>query len=498
MSRLALLLGLLALALALAGPASASKLSVSLEPGGTRADADRLAASLGGRVVDAIPQLRAYLIEMPARVRAHAALRELAADPLVRSARPNARDELDWDIDDTYRHLLPHLSELGAFEAWDTTRGDPEVVIGIVDSGVLLDHPDLAGRVVPGRDVADGDDDPTDTVGHGTLVAGIAGAAANNATGVAGICPACTLLVVKALRDNQTSLTKFESAQGIVWAVDHGADVLNLSFGGETDDPVQAAAVEYAIARGVVVVASAGNRSAEAPQFPAAYDGVVAVAATDDPYRLWEGSSFGPWVDLAAPGVRIFSTLHDGTYTYGTGTSFAAPMVAAAAGLALAAAPGAPAAQVVDALVTGTVPLVNTPIRKLNLPRTLRRALGGPIEPDPPPPLLFDPFAVSPGAWFLDDWRPPAAGEPFAAGARVRRDDTDEFVEAGQVTCRARVGRRTLRVVEASFTGGFAICVWHIPAKGTARKQVKGTVIAEALGGKVEQTFSMNVRRYPG
>jgi hypothetical protein len=311
------------------------------------------------------------------------------------------------------------------------------------------------------------------------------------------VCPSCTLLAVKVVKDNQTSLTKFDSAQGIVWAVDNGADVVNLSFGGDTDDPVQAEAVAYALSRGVIVVAAAGNDSTDAPHYPAAYDGVVAVAATEDPYRLWDGSTFGPWVDIAAPGVRILSTLHDGTYTQGTGTSFATPMVAAAAGFALAAAPGASAAQIVDALVTGTVPLAGTPIRKLNLPRTLRRALGGPIEPDPPPPLLVDPFAISPGAWFLDDWRPSAAGKPFAAGARVRRDDTDEYAETGNLSCTARVGKKKLRVIQASFTGGFAICVWHIPANGTARKQVKGTLTIEAFGGTIKQTFSATVRRYP-
>jgi hypothetical protein len=489
------LVGLLVLTLAWAAPASAAELSVSLEPGTTGADADRIAAGLGGRVVDAIPQLRAYLIDVPPRTWGRAGLRSLAGDPRVRSAQANARDQLVWDIDDTYRHLLPRLDEIDAYEAWDVTRGDPGVVIAIVDSGVLLDHPDLAGRVVAGADVADGDDDPTDTIGHGTLVAGIAGAAANNATGIAGVCPECTILAVKAAKDNETTLTKFDSAQGIVWAVDHGADVVNLSFGSSTDDPVQADAVSYALAAGVVVVAAAGNRGDDTFQYPAANDGVIAVAATEDPYRLWPSSSRGAWVDIAAPGSRLLSTSIDGTYTVGTGTSFAAPIVAAAAGLALAAAPGASAAQVTDALFTGTLPLAETPIRRANLPRTLRRALGGPLEPDPPPPLVFRPFAVSPGAWFLDDWRPPTSGKQFAAGARVMRDDSDEVVESGNLTCRARIGKRVLRIVQAWFADGFATCVWHVPAAGTARKQVNGVVVVQALGGTVEQRFSMTVRR---
>ena len=160
-----------------AAPASAAELSLSLEPSATRLDADRIARGLGGRVVDAIPQLHAYLVEVPDGFRAGPALRRLGADPRVRSARPDAQNRLSWDIDDTYADRMPHLAEIGVSEAWDVTRGDPGVTIAIVDSGVQLDHPDLVGRVVAGADVANEDDDPTDTIGHGTFVAGIAGAA---------------------------------------------------------------------------------------------------------------------------------------------------------------------------------------------------------------------------------------------------------------------------------------------------------------------------------
>jgi thermitase len=494
-ARLRLLLGALALALAFAPPAAAAELSISLEPGGTRADAERIAARLGGHVVDAIPQIRAYLVELPTRPQPRAFARALALEPLMRSAAPNASDELDFEVDDIYRHLQTYLTDIDAEGGWDVTLGDPGVVIAVVDTGVLLDHPDLVGKVVPGADVAEEDDDPTDTLGHGTLVAGIAAAIANNGAGIAGVCPNCTILAVKAAKDGANTLTKFDSAEGIVWAADHGADVINLSFGSPTDEQVQADAVAYALNRGAIVVAAAGNRGTDVPQYPAASPGVIAVAGTNDPYRLWASSSFGPWVDVAAPAYRLISTFADGGYITGTGTSFAAPIVAAAAGLALTVAPGAPPAQVTDWIMTGSLPLVDTAIRRLNLPRMLRRALGGPVEPDPPPPLVFRPFAVSPGAWFVDDYRMPTAGKLFAVGAHVVRDDTDGDVESGLVSCKARIGTRQLQVREVTFVEGIARCVFKVPPR-TGKKTVTGTLIVEALGGRVEQSFQSLVRRF--
>jgi subtilisin family serine protease len=486
---LRLVCAVLLTALAWVGSASAARVSVTLEEGAAPAVAGRLAADLGGRVVDAIPQLDAYLLDVPE------ARRALADETAVRSWQPARDNVLDWEFDDTYRHLLTHLTEIGAPEAWDVTRGDPDVVIAIVDTGVQLDHPDLVGRVVPGADVAEGDDDPSDTIGHGTLVAGLAGAAANNGIGIAGVCPSCMLLAVKAAKDGATSLSKFDSAQGIVWAADHGADVISLSFGSPFADEVEAQAVAYAQSKGALVVAAAGNRANDELHFPAAYEGVVAVAATEDPYRLWARSTFGSWVDVAAPGYRLLST-YASQYIVVTGTSFAAPIAAAAAGLALSAAPGLSAAAAADAVITGSLPLVDTTIRRVHLPRALRRALGGPIEPDPPPPLAFIPFSLSPNAFFVDDWGAPTAGRSFAAGARVFRIDSDVLVEQAAVTCSARVGRTRLPLQSATFQEGTAICVWRVPMR-FARKTLRGRLVVDALGSRVLERFEARIRSKP-
>ena len=321
-----LLVAFCALALAgLPGPARATELVVSLEPGATRGDATRLAAAAGGRVVDAIPELGAYLVAVPGRAVA------LRGSALVRSVERNGRLGLAGVADDPFLSLQWSLARIGAEQAWAGGTGDAAVVIAIVDTGIDYTHPDLAGKVILGPDLANGDDDPIDPHGHGTAVAGIAAARAGDGLGIAGVCPGCTLMAVKVVRDGGTEATKFDSAQGIVWAADHGADVINLSLSGPTDSPLQRDAVAYAAGKGVVLVAAAGNDGNDALQYPAAYEDVLAVAASTDRDRLASFSSRGEWVDLAAPGTSILSAAA-GAYARVWGTSFAAPIVAGAAG----------------------------------------------------------------------------------------------------------------------------------------------------------------------
>jgi thermitase len=500
--RLLLVLAAAAVALAVTSQARGAELSVSLEPGGTVADADRVAAALGGRVVDAIPQLRAYLIETPAGSSARVALNALADIPSVRSAQLNRFDEVARTVRDPFRSLQWHLDQLHADEAWDTSFGSEEVLIAIVDTGIDYGHVDLDRKVVLGRDVGDEDDDPRDENGHGTQVAGLAAAVTDNEQGIAGVCPLCLLLAVKANKGGGGQITKFDSAEGIVYAADHGADVINISSGSSTPDPVQQDAVAYALDKGIVMIAAAGNEASDVIQYPAAHEGVVAVAASTDKSRLWVGTSFGPWVDVAAPGFNLLTT-SGSAYARVTGTSFAAPLVSGAAGLALtaAAAGRAPAgtadltpAEIADALVTGTLPLVDTTLRRIDLPRVLRRALGGPIEPDPPLDLDIRPFALSPNAWFVAGYPRATAGERFAAGGRVRRTDTDELLKSGTISCAARVGTTLLRVVQATFAKAIARCVWQIPASAGG-KTLRGSLTVRFADGTETRSFSVRVKK---
>ena len=401
---------------------------VSLAPGATRGDATLIAAAAGGRVVDAIPELGAYLIETPARAAA------LRAGPLVRSVERNGLLELAGVDDDPFLALQWSLGRIGAAEAWAGGTGDPAVVIAVIDTGIDYAHPDLAGKVILGPDVANGDADPIDPHGHGTAVAGIAAARAGNGLGIAGVCPDCTLMAIKVVRDGSTEATKFDTAQGIVWAADNGADVINLSLSGPADSPLQRDAVAYAAARGVVLVAAAGNDGDAKLQYPAAYEDVIAVAASTDRDRLASFSTRGDWVDLAAPGTRLLATAA-GAYARVSGTSFSAPIVAGAAGLLLSRLPGLGPEAAREALVTGTRPLADEGLRRIDLPYALRRMLDpdAPLEPDPPLTLTIARFAVSPASWFVAGFDPPRAGRGLRrrGPGRPGRHGGDRRIGAG-------------------------------------------------------------------
>ncbi len=229
------------------------------------------------------------------------------------------------------------LSRVGAPAAWDITRGDPGVRVAVIDTGIDLTHPDLAANLDTANDWDFVDNDATaqDEQGHGTHVAGIVGAVADNGIGVSGLASGCTILPVRVLDDDGYGTTT-DVASGIRWAVDHGADVINLSLGSEKSSQLEREACEYAAAAGCTVVAAAGNTPGYSVMFPARYPSVLAVSATMSNDRAYAGN-FGPQVDLAAPGAGILSTaLRTGfgsDYEQQYGTSMATPLVAASAAL---------------------------------------------------------------------------------------------------------------------------------------------------------------------
>ena len=229
-------------------------------------------------------------------------------------------------------------AELG----WDIETGRQEIRIAIIGTGVEMVHPDLIPNLGPGWDVWDQDNDPSPPTGasHETLVAGVAAAATNNGIGVAGACWNCTIVPVR------IGYTSAHVAEAIVWASDPNggaARVINMSFGnydptkyGPNDpDLLVSTAVDQAYALGTVMVATAGNNSISTKRYPAAYDKVIATAATDFNDNRTGFSNFGSWVTVAAPGAGILSTTLNGQYAAASGTSFAAPYVAGLAGLLL-------------------------------------------------------------------------------------------------------------------------------------------------------------------
>lgn len=220
--------------------------------------------------------------------------------------------------------------------------------VAVLDTGVSPVHPELAGRVLPGIDLVDRDADADDENGHGTAVAAMIAADGANGVGIAGACWRCRILPVRVLTSGGAAPWE-RIAAGIVWAVDHGARVINVSIAGTGESAELRDAVAYASARDVLVVASAGNTGDARPQYPAALDGVVGVAAADAGGRLYDWSSRGAWVDLAVPGCSPLPMVF-GTYAWACGTSFAAPLAAGVAALARGADPSASATAIADRL----------------------------------------------------------------------------------------------------------------------------------------------------
>ncbi len=223
------------------------------------------------------------------------------------------------------------IPKIMAPEAWKLTAGKPSIVIAVLDTGIDKKQKDLVGKVTAEVNFTNS---PTtdDIYGHGTHVAGIIAAWAGTGTGVDGLAPDCRLMNVK-VADDQGRFDSSVAAKGINWAVDHGANVINMSLVSTEPSLTLERAIDYAWSKGVVIVAAAGNLVGDKIVYPAYYSNCIAVAATDSNDCVASWSSQGSWVDVAAPGVDIYSTLPENEYGYKSGTSMAAAYVSGLAGL---------------------------------------------------------------------------------------------------------------------------------------------------------------------
>lgn len=228
-------------------------------------------------------------------------------------------------------------------QAWDISTGSASVIIGVIDTGIDGVHPDLSGRLVTGYDfIAHRTYPPNvnyDQRGHGSHVAGIIGAAGNNGVGVTGVNWDCRMMPLKIFGASGGTGTAL-IAEAIAYATDHQAEVMNLSLGGKGYAQVVADAVNYALANHVTVIASMGNDGCTSINYPAAYQGVLAVGSTTARDVISNFSTRGPQISVSAPGSQIFSTYNADNYQTLSGTSMAAPQVAGAAALLLSLRPG--------------------------------------------------------------------------------------------------------------------------------------------------------------
>src|ERR1051326_1226933 len=305
--------------------------------------ARQIVAALGVRAADELPATKVLMLDLPEQADEAAFAHALAQRADVEFA------ELDRVV--TPEDVTPndpwfgswewYLTKIGAPTAWTTTTGRKEIVIAILDTGIDGTHPDLQSKLVPGWNIYNNNSDTSDVYGHGTVVAGTAAAASNNAQGVASVAWDCPLMPIRISALDGTA-TYSAMASGLTWAADHGARVANLSYK-TTGSATVASAASYFQNKGGVVVSAAGNQavfdsSADTPS-------ILTVSATDANDVLATWSNTGNNIDLAAPG-SVFTTYKGGTYGSTAGTSVASPIVAGAAALVLSANPSLSGSQV--------------------------------------------------------------------------------------------------------------------------------------------------------
>jgi len=334
-----------------------------------------------------------YIVKFDEALDARRIAAEISQSDLVEYAQPDYLHTLAAVPNDPDYSAQPFWSQISAPEAWDVTQGDSTVVIAILDTGVDWNHPDLAADIwtnegeiaddgidndhdgkiddVHGWDFVDNasgaangedgdveDNDPSDYNGHGTHVAGLAAAVTNNGVGVAGggwNCEIMPLRVGYQTQDGTGSILTTAVLKALQYCVDHGAAVLNASFGGPFDDLAERDMMRYAFDHGVVVVKAAGNSNSDIGYTPDNSDFVISAASVRSNDQKAAYSNFGEWVKISAPGgnrgVGLRSTYPNNRYTSIWGTSMASPVVAGIAGLVKSVHPDWSAAQVMMHLV---------------------------------------------------------------------------------------------------------------------------------------------------
>ncbi len=340
-----------ALALDEDAPYVPGRLLVQFTPETSEEEKAALHERLGAEVIDEIPTLNIQILRVPEDTTSMVFAYQ--AEPAVRFAEPDYTARiLGWPdgpvlpaeaLAAVQENLARHpndprfpdmwnLAKIRAEQGWDISVGSPDVIIAVIDTGADASHPDLQGKLLPAYDFVNGDNDPADDQGHGTHVAGTAAAATDNGIGIAGVAWEVKIMPVKALSSSGAGAHSW-IANAIVWATDHGADVINMSLGGPYTSATMREAVNYAWNHGVVIVAAAGNGNTSNPTYPAAYENVIGVAATDLNDQRAGFSNYGSYISVASPGVGILSTVRGNGYQAWSGTSMATPHVAGLAAL---------------------------------------------------------------------------------------------------------------------------------------------------------------------
>jgi hypothetical protein len=312
-------------------------------------------AAQGGHATGRLGNLNIYVVTLPPNASEQAVANALSHNPNIKFAEVDRLIAPNFVPNDPYYSSEWHLQTIGAPTAWNTSIG-AGITVAILDSGVDSTHPDLQGQLVPGWNFYDNNSNTSDVYGHGTLVAGVVGAIGNNGAGVAGVAWGARIMPVRVTDTSGIgSLSMFSN--GLTYAADHGARVANLSFPVQSSSSTQTAA-QYFVNKGGLVFNSAGNYGT-LDTTPAS-SALVSVSATTSSDTIASWSSYGPYVDVSAPGVGIWTTSMGGGYSGVSGTSFSSPLSAGVAALMMSVNPSLAPAQVVSLLESSAVDLGTT------------------------------------------------------------------------------------------------------------------------------------------
>lgn len=358
---------------------------VGKKKGSSRADFDAAVNSQGARSMANFANIDVDLVKVPPGKERDLVTR-LKGNKHVEFAEVDQLMESAGSVNDPSYANEWHLPKIGAPQAWDYTLGGG-VIIAILDTGVDGTHPDLAPQMVPGWNFYDNNSNTADIQGHGTAVAGAAAAAANNAIGVAGVAGGAKIMPLR-IADPTAYALWSTTAQAINYAADHGARVVNLSYVGASASSTILTAASYLRSKGGVMFVAAGNTGAVDNTAPT--NVLQVVSATQETDQIAAFSTYGPFINISAPGNNILTTSRGGIYQYWWGTSLATPVVAGTAALIIAKRPDFTPAQIDATLKSTAVDLGSTGTDnyfgagRVNAGAALALAAGGSAPPPPP------------------------------------------------------------------------------------------------------------------
>ena len=455
---------------------------VTFAAGTTDSEQAEIVRAAGATTVSSLPALSMGVVAVSVGSEADV-VAALRSTPGVVRAEADKTRAVEATPDDPAYGDQWSLPQVG----WDTAHGaiDPagSAVVAVLDTGVDSLHPDLQANVLPGTSVLDGGDGTTDVNGHGTAMAGIVAADTDNGVGIAGVgYDGVSVMPVTVLDEDGTGQDS-DIISGVVWATDHGADVILMAFSSPSFSPSLQAAVDYAWERGVVLVAATGNDGTSTATYPAGDQGVIGVSGTDRDDTLVASSNHGPAAFLAAPGAEIMTTQADGGYGSVSGTSAAAAAVAGAAALVAAADRTAGNGVVVGRLARNADPAgaaAETGNGRLNLARALVDTSDEPVVPT-------GVTAGAEGGPYVGPYL--AAGNAVVTGV-VTNAATGQPIQGAVVTCTSGCNSQSTTTTTPS--GSYSLSV-QFPGNGpTTITLTAGSVGFDALGKQVSVSNTLN------